>query len=281
MKRFIIILSALLLLCSSSKPADELKIISFNIRYNSWNNIDAPNGWPSRKEAVVRMINQEKPAAIGLQEALLDQLRYLDSNLPAYRRIGVGRDDGLEAGEFMAIYYDTAQLQLLSSRTLWLSTTPDVPSLGWDAACFRTATVACFRHRPSLRSFYYINTHLDHMGTTARSESVRLIASLLSPSNSGPIVPAIVGGDMNTTILDTALLAFDDAHLSPACAQPASQLCHHITYNAFGKGPGSAIDHFFVRAVNLKDYRILDGNYGVPYLSDHFPVQIVFSLLPQ
>ena len=95
------------------------------------------------------------------------------------------------------------------------------------------------------------------------------------------IVPAIVGGDMNTTILDTALLAFDDAHLSPACAQPASQLCHHITYNAFGKGPGSAIDHFFVRAVNLKDYRILDGNYGAPYLSDHFPVQIVFSLLPQ
>ena len=52
--------------------AQELKIISFNIRYNSWNNIDGENGWPYRKAAVVKMINEEKPAAIGLQEALID-----------------------------------------------------------------------------------------------------------------------------------------------------------------------------------------------------------------
>ena len=112
MKRFTIILFALLLLCSSSKPADELKIISFNIRYNSYENIDGENGWPYRRDAVVRMIREERPAAIGLQEALIDQLLFLDSCLPEYRRIGVGRDDGEEAGEFMAIYYDTSQLGL-------------------------------------------------------------------------------------------------------------------------------------------------------------------------
>ena len=83
-----------LLFGGCNRPVDELKIISFNIRYNSWNNIDGPNGWPYRKVAVVKMIDEERPAAIGLQEALIDQLQYLDSNLPTYRRIGVGRDDG-------------------------------------------------------------------------------------------------------------------------------------------------------------------------------------------
>ena len=258
--------------------AQELKIISFNIRYNSWNNIDGPNGWPYRKAAVAKMILEERPAAIGLQEALIDQLQYLDSNLPGYRRIGVGRDDGKEAGEFMAIYYDTAQLILDGSQTLWLSETPEVPSKGWDAACYRTATVANFFDRQSHRNFYYINTHLDHMGKTARAEGVKLISSLFTPSKSALIVPVIVGGDMNSSILDTALLAFEYVHLRPACDMVSTALCHAITYNAYGKGPGASIDHFFVRGgIEVKQYRILDGDYGVPYISDHYPIEMVIE----
>lgn len=276
MKRLSVLFLLIAALGLDAQPQG-LKIISFNIRYNSWNNIDGPNGWPNRKAAVARMINKERPAAIGLQEALIDQLQYLDSNLPSYKRIGVGRDDGKEAGEFMAIYYDTTQLILDFSKTLWLSETPDVPSKGWDAACYRTATVACFFDKQTRTNFYYVNTHLDHMGKTARAESVKLISSLFTPSMSALVNPAIVGGDMNTTILDTALLAFEQVRLRPACDQISSKLCYQNTYNAFGKGPGSAIDHFFVRNIKVKDLRILDGDYGVPYLSDHYPVEMVIE----
>ena len=131
MKRLPLLLALVVLLISGcGKPADELKIISFNIRYNSWDNIDGENGWPNRKAAVVKMILEECPAAIGLQEALIDQLQYLDSNLPTYRRIGVGRDDGREAGEFMAISDDTTRLGR-RGRHLWsLSETPEVPTKG-------------------------------------------------------------------------------------------------------------------------------------------------------
>ena len=257
--------------------AQEMKIISFNIRYNSWENIDGENGWPNRKAAVVKMILQERPAAIGLQEALIDQLRYLDSNLPGYKRIGVGRDDGKEAGEFMAIYYDTAQLILDSHKTLWLSETPEVPSKGWDAACYRTATVANFFDRQSRRNFYYINTHLDHVGKTARAEGVKLIASLFTPSMSELIVPAIVGGDMNTTILDRALLPFDDVGLKPA-RELTPNTSHKETYTGFGKDKPSLIDHFFVRGADVLQFRTLDGNYGVPYISDHYPIEMVIRL---
>ena len=171
MKTRTIIFSVLLLLCSCSNPDSELKIISFNIRYNSWDNIDGDNGWPNRKEAVVRMIREERPAAIGLQEALIDQLQYLDSCLPEYRRIGVGRDDGVEAGEFMAIYYDTTRLlaDMSLCATLWLSDTPWEASKGWDAACFRTVTCAFFTDKRSGHSFSYFNTHLDHVGMVARA----------------------------------------------------------------------------------------------------------------
>ena len=257
--------------------AQDLKIISFNIRYNSWDNIDGENGWPNRKDAVAKMILEEHPAAIGLQEALIDQLQYLDTVLTHYRRIGVGRDDGKEAGEFMAIYYDTTRLELLSHRTRWLSETPDVPTKGWDAACYRTVTIACFRDRQSEKEFQYLNTHLDHVGQTARAEGVKLIVGSLKESSIADNVPVIVGGDMNSTIEDKIFQRFYDANLKPA-RELTKKTSHVDTYNAYGKEPSALIDHFFVRNVKVRQFRTLDGNYGVPYISDHYPIEIVIGL---
>ena len=211
----ILLLFVLCGFCLGSQ-AQDLKIISFNIRYNSWDNIDGENGWPNRKGAVAKMILEEHPAAIGLQEALIDQLQYLDTVLTHYLRIGVGRDDGKEAGEFMAIYYDTTRLELLSHRTRWLSETPDVPTKGWDAACYRTVTIACFRDRQSEKEFQYLNTHLDHVGQTARAEGVKLIVGSLKESSIADNVPVIVGGDMNSTIEDKIFQSFFVVNLKPA-----------------------------------------------------------------
>ena len=261
---------------SQGIPAQDLKFISFNIRYNSWNNIDGPNGWPNRKAAVAKMILEERPAAIGLQEALIDQLQYLDSCLPEYRRIGVGRDDGKEAGEFMAIYYDTnrlsADLQLCT--TLWLSETPWEASKGWDAACYRTVTFAFFTDKISGYSFCYLNTHFDHVGQTARAESAKYIAQLVNEAEGFPI---ILGGDMNSTIDDTIFQHFYAIGLQAArtLATPTS---HKDTYTGFGKDKPSLIDHFFVRDFHVEQFRTLDGDYGVPYISDHYPIEMVVRM---
>ena len=276
MKRIAIIFSALLLLGSCSKPADELKIISFNIRYNSYENIDGENGWPNRKEAVVRMIREERPAAIGLQEALIDQLMYLDSCLPEYRRIGVGRDDGEEGGEFMAIYYDTTRLlvRLDFSTTLWLSETPWEPSKGWDAACYRTVTCVFFTDKKSGQPFCYHNTHLDHMGHVARAESAKYLAELTDESEGFPI---ILGGDMNSTIDDTIFNAFYKVGLRSA-REMTDSTSNAITYNGYGKEEGKVIDHFFVKDLKVVSFRTLNGYYGVPYISDHYPIEMLVTL---
>lgn len=271
-----------LLFGGCNRPVDELKIISFNIRYNSWNNIDGPNGWPYRKVAVVKMIDEERPVAIGLQEALIDQLQYLDSNLPTYRRIGVGRDDGREAGEFMAIYYDTTRLLLLYDTTRWLSMTPKVPSKYEGAGCFRTVTVARFRVRQSGKEFAYLNTHLDHVSEDARVRGAQVIAHTvateLNKTKTGGI-PVIVGGDMNTEGDSSEYSAF--AFFRRVGLQDARTLTdstsHAITYNAFGQNDGAVIDHFLVRDIKVLRFRTLDGDYGVPYISDHYPIEITIK----
>ena len=268
------LLLASLIVCSGIASAQELKIISFNIRYNSWNNIDGENGWPYRKSSVVKMILEERPAAIGLQEALIDQLLFLDSCLPSYRRIGVGRDDGKEAGEFMAIYYNTDAVELLSGETKWLSATPETPSKGWDAACYRTVTKARFKIKESGKEFIYLNTHLDHVGKTARAESAKIIASLAKDIEEG--TPIILGGDMNSTIDDEIFQSFYAEGLKAARdLAPKKHTDNLITYNAYGKDKGVVIDHFFVRGVKVKSFRTLDDDYGVPYISDHYPIEMV------
>ena len=282
MKRihFVILAIVLMTLCGCQRGDSELKVISFNIRYNSWYDIDGDNRWANRREAVVKMIDEERPAAIGLQEALIDQLQYLDSCLPAYHRIGVGRDDGEEAGEFMAIYYDTVRLEMLEWGTRWLSETPEVPSKGWDAACYRTVTVAQFRDRQSGKVFHYLNTHLDHVGQMARAEGSKYIASLVPDDRT----PVILGGDMNSTIDDTIFNNFYAAGLQDA-RETTDSTSHAFTYNAFGgcdqSGNGvdaKVIDHFFVRDVDVLRFRTLDGDYGVPYISDHYPIAVTVRL---
>lgn len=46
---------------------------------------------------------------------------------PSYGHVGVGRDDGKEAGEYSPIFYDRTKFEVVKWRTIWLSPTPDIP----------------------------------------------------------------------------------------------------------------------------------------------------------
>lgn len=285
MKEKIILLSAALILSLASchrytpqSAADHnLKFISMNIRLGSdWSKVcDGDNYWDHRKAAVVGMIRQENPDAIGFQEVLPNQLAYLDSALPEYQCYGIGREDGLSQGEHMAIFLKKDRLEFTDKSTFWLSQTPDSVSLGWDAACYRTVTVAVIKDKQTNRQMLYLNTHLDHMGLVARAQSTRLLASLAS-KYATPGIPILIGGDMNTGDRDTIFNAFGNIHLK-SCRNLAPVTDTACTYNAFGKADSSRIDHFFQRGLTLKSFRTLNGNYGVPYISDHYPIEIVFA----
>ena len=257
------------------------KIISYNVRYSSAPEIDGDNRWELRRDAAVKMVAQQKPLAMGLQEACPDQIDFLDLNLTGYKHIGVGRDDGKRAGEMMAIYYDTTRLTLLDSGTFWLSETPEKVSIGWDAACNRTCTWGHFKMKDTDFEFLYFNTHLDHVGSLARKNSIKLIVDKMTELNPDN-VPVFLSGDFNSTTDDPI---FDPLKASLKDAREMSAISDKIiTYNGFGTvtdNPNTrkewVIDHIFFSGVNPMAFMVLNGNYGVPFISDHYPISFIFS----
>ena len=257
------------------------KIISFNVRYSSAPEIDGDNRWELRRDASVKMVAKHKPLVMGLQEACPDQIDFLDLNLTGYKHIGVGRDDGKRAGEMMAIYYDTTRLTLLDSGTFWLSETPEKVSIGWDAACNRTCTWGHFKMKDTDFEFLYFNTHLDHLGSLARKNSIKLIVAKMTELNPDNL-PVFLSGDFNSTTDDPI---FDPLKASLKDAREVSAISDKIiTYNGFGTvtdNPNTrkewVIDHIFFSGVNPMAFMVLNGNYGVPFISDHYPISFRFS----
>ena len=261
------------------------KIISFNVRYSSAPEIDGDNRWELRRDASVKMVAKHKPLVMGLQEACPDQIDFLDLNLTGYKHIGVGRDDGKRAGEMMAIYYDTTRLTLLDSGTFWLSETPEKVSIGWDAACNRTCTWGHFKMKDTDFEFLYFNTHLDHLGSLARKNSIKLIVAKMTELNPDN-VPVFLSGDFNSTTDDPI---FDPLKASLKDAREMSAISDKIiTYNGFGTvtdNPNTrkewVIDHIFFSGVNPMAFMVLNGNYGVPFISDHYPISFRFRAQTQ
>ena len=137
---------------SARKKSSDIKVISYNIRLGVAK--DGTNSWEYRYPASAMMINDQKPDIFGLQEAYDFQVKYLEEYCEDYKSVGVGREDGKHEGEHMSIFYNKKTTKLLKWGTFWLSETPDKPSMGWDAACFRTATWALLKDKASGKKYY-------------------------------------------------------------------------------------------------------------------------------
>lgn len=251
-----------------------LRVVSYNLRYD--NPADGPNAWPYRIDRIAAFVRFYEPDVLGVQEALRSMLDSLQVRLPDYRWVGVGRTDGRDGGEFSAIFYRTDRLELLESRTFWLSPTPEVPgSRGWDAALERICTWARFRDRRTGRTFFVFNTHFDHEGTQARLESARLLHRVIAEH--ARTAPVLLTGDFNTTedtppyraltadgLLHDARYRAENGHYGP-----------RTTWNGFERlVPGRRIDFIFVTAdVRVLRHAILvDLDEQGRFASDHLPV---------
>lgn len=253
----------------SADDGGGLKVISFNIRTGMAR--DGENAWEHRREATAAMILSERPDILGLQEALGFQSDFIRERCPGYNGVGVGRDDGLDKGERMMIFYRTDSIELLDWGTFWLSGTPERPSLGWDAAYPRCATWALMRHRESGRKFYYVNTHLDHRGQTAQRNGLELIALRIAEINPEGW-PAVLTGDFNLEPSDPALNVLEGRMKSARSAAPMADT--RQSFNAFGKKDGRTLDYIYYSGFGAcTAFSTLTRRYAdIPYISDHYPV---------
>ena len=250
-----------------------VRVISFNIRYD--NPDDGEHNWQHRKEHVASTILFNDAQLIGVQEALKHQLDELSILLPGYQWTGVGRDDGMAAGEYTAVFYDTSRFDLLGSETFWLSESPEIPgSKSWDAAITRIATIGHFKDQLSDQDFYFANTHFDHIGEVARTESARLLVERL-PSLAGEY-PLVLTGDFNFTddkegyaiITEQFRDARDHAQLAPHGPEATIYGGFEVTHE-----PGRRIDYIFVSDQwKVMKFATLSDNWDGAFASDHLAV---------
>ena len=263
-----------------SPETGSLRVLSFNVRYN--NEGDGVNAWPNRADRVAGLIRFYEPDVAGLQEVLVGQLQDLEARLPEYAWVGVGRDDGLEGGEFSPIYYRPDRLEVVEHGTFWLSETPDsVGSRGWDAALPRIATWAVLRERASGQTLRVFNTHFDHRGPEARLESARLLRIRVIEMAGGD--PAIVTGDLNAQPGSPpiqALTECSDASIAEACLHDTRTLVSGAygpdgTMHGFAvtEEPARRIDYVFTTShFEVTRQGHLTDSEGGFYPSDHIPV---------
>lgn len=283
MSKIILSISVLFLLGCSNYPTKKVvgpstspieKAISYNIRYD--NPKDGIDKWDNRKEAVGNMLAYYEPEIFGLQECLAHQLRYLDQQLINYSRIGVGRDDGKQKGEFSPIYYDHTKLTLLQESTFWLSEQPEQVSVGWDASMERICTYGVFENKISKKKILVLNAHYDHIGPIAREQSSQLILAKIQAINSANY-PILLMGDFNAEPETTTI------QLLKKELRDGGALAHNGiygptgTYTGFKKNaiPTRRIDYIFLKDLEVASYRhIEDKRKGNNYLSDHLPVLV-------
>ena len=289
---FVCILSSILASCTPPPTTTyqdqlaappSLRVATYNIRYH--NPADGEHAWPNRKDRVISTIRFNGADLVGMQEVLKDQVDDLALVLQDYEWIGVGRDDGKEAGEYSPIFFRADRLQALESGTFWLSKNPDIPgSKDWDAAITRIVTWAHFKDLATDSTFYHFNTHFDHRGELAREKSAELIAH--RASKMADVKPIVVTGDFNFTESAQGYRVLADAFQD---AYYATEEPHHGpsgTFSGFEVGAtelNNRIDYIFVQNnIRVLQHAILSDHWNGAYSSDHLAViatiQLPFSL---
>jgi endonuclease/exonuclease/phosphatase family metal-dependent hydrolase len=278
MKFLLIILSLLVL--PQLAFAESLKLMSYNIRCGLCEAEGTPQYWPERKFLLAHLIQTQQPDLIGLQEAELFQVHDLIAMLPQYQWFGEGRDDGKTKGESTAVLYRKDKLQLLSAKTLWLSETPEKVSKGWDANLNRTFTKTQFKALKSGQSFYFFNTHFDHMGQQAQLQSALLLkAEVETLPENGKV---LLTGDFNVEPRSEPYKALSKS-LNDSALVAKDKLSQNAgTFNGFGREPTSpsqTIDFIFVsKNLQVTSYQVDNRRYNGLYPSDHEAVVAVIAL---
>ncbi|MEI6764369.1 MAG: endonuclease/exonuclease/phosphatase family protein [Bacteroidota bacterium] len=257
-------------------------VMTYNIRYN-----DGSVGmfsWENRKVLLLKLIKDEKPALLGMQEVVKEQLDYLSKELPAYKSFGVGREDGKQAGEYAPVFYDSNRFQIMDSGYFWLSATPGIPKLGWNASCIRIVTWVKLSDKLSGKQCWFFNTHFDHVGQRARRKSAVLLLHKISEICGESDV--IVTGDFNLSSKNIVYRRLTNKINGLADTKKISETGHSGPNGSFVGFPymtrkHSDIDMILIRrgSARVLNHKTIDYEHSGTYPSDHLPVitTILFS----
>ena len=272
MKKILITFLAFLSLFSvvNAQKNSPINIMSYNIRLNVAS--DGVNAWPNRKDNVKALVKFYDTDILCVQEALPEQFDAILENTE-FDVVGAGRDDGKRKGEFAAIYFNKNRFTKKDGGIFWLSTTPNVPSKGWDAALNRVCSWVRLYDKNNKKEFLVFNTHYDHVGVQARIESAKLIKQKIQEI--APKLPVVFTGDLNVTPETEAIATIKSFLMDSKEVSLEKPYGPNGTFNAFNFNSAlkDRIDYVFVNeGFKVQKYGVLSDSKDQRYYSDHLPV---------
>lgn len=267
-----------------SQSGDTLRLATYNVRVDT--SSDTGNrDWGKRKAHVADIIkNLYQFDIFGVQELtssaqLNDLMAYLSDTYNVFSK-GIGNTAGT-SGTRNAIIYKKSRLTLLTSGSFFLSETPDVAGIGWDAKLNRICVWAKMLDNVTNKQFYFFNAHFDHVGAEARRQSAKLIISKIAEINGTDNLPVFFVGDLNSqpdkipisNIINGGLIDSRTLPLKKNIFGPVG------TTNGWNKDPSvltNRIDYVFVNdKVDIHEYHCITKKYySDAYPSDHLPVMV-------
>ena len=248
------------------KAEDAIRVMSFNVLYGG----DGEHGIQNRFGIVTRTVTEYYPDSLGVQEATPLWMLWFNVFLPEYDYVGVGRDDGRFKGEYAAIFYLKDKYRVVQSETFWLSQTPEKPSLGWDAACNRVCTWAVLENKASGERYVHMNTHLDHVGSAARQNSVEMILEKAASFS----LPVVCTGDFNFRQGSGLYNAVTSSTLQDTKFS-APDTMNYQTFHGFAEtvDPNRIIDFIFTNSrMTPLTYKVICEDIDGKQVSDHYPL---------
>ena len=278
MKKLIIFVSLLFLAMAYGKAEDKevLKIATFNLRMDTPS--DGENAWFHRKDMVNDLIRFYGFDLFGTQEGFTHQLNDI-LRLSDYRFIGVGRDDGKDAGEHCAIFYRSDRFKVLDQGDFWLSEHPEKPGRGWDGTCCnRICTWGKFEDLKNHKQFYFFNVHYEYEGDVARRESTNLMISRIKSIAGNQ--PVFLTGDFNAFPTEEPIRILNDSGFLNDSYKitkeaPFGPVCTYHGYDSTIKTE-ERLDYIWVTdSIQIDKYGVLTNTLYGHTPSDHFPVMVV------
>jgi endonuclease/exonuclease/phosphatase family metal-dependent hydrolase len=259
------------------KDKDSVEVMTINVRYD--NPDDSINAWPGRIPLFARLIEEDKPDLLGLQEVLWHQYEAIDSALDEYGSVGVGRDDGARGGEMNPVFFRKERFDLVRTLTFWLSETPELPgSKGWGASLPRIVTWVELADKNTHEHLYFFNTHFAHDSDSARIMSSRILVKEVAKIAEG--YPFIVTGDFNLLPYSTGYSILTGPEESVPVLKDTYFVSErkpsgpNFTLNGFSDKPGTGrVDYIFVKnGLKVLNQSTLVEKENQIYISDHWPV---------
>ena len=245
----------------------KIKVMTFNLRTDTPN--DGINQFFKRTHRVKAAIVDENPDLIGFQEAKDSMRKWIRDNIEGYIFLGCGRNSNYYGeSTFVGIRKDT--FEIISMDSFWLSSDTKVPGsrFGIDQSkCPRIATAVRLTFEGASEPFWFYNTHLDHVGSTARLlGSCALMTDVSARTNGEKFV---ITGDFNALPGTPEINFIVNAGAADATATLGG------TFHAFGQRKDKIkIDYIFTNADHSAEesYVVEDNPSDGVYISDHNPV---------